>query len=127
MKTRTIKLSWNRDNELRKFAQVLGARERMEILLAIDAKGRIGIKEILDWYEEKGLGRNRTTLLERLNEMVEKDILIRENGTHGSKGWYTINVLSKENKPFFTIMYGSSPLYIAEKIFEQSKIKEEEE
>ena len=122
-----IELSWNRDNELRKFAQVLNTQERMEILLAIDAKGRIGIKEILDWFEEQGLGRNRTTLLERLNEMVEKGILIRENGTHGSKGWYTINVLSKENRPFFTIMYGSSPFYTAKKRFEHSKIKEEEE
>ncbi len=107
MKMERVKIRKARRNKLRAYSKILGVEQRMEILLAIDAKGRVSVRDILDWLEKQGMGSKRTTVLRRLDEMVEKGVLVRENGRHGSKGWYSINEVNEENREFLTFMYGN--------------------
>jgi len=107
MKTRTIKLGKSRRNNLRKFTQVLGTTKKMDILLTIDEKGRVCVADLLKYFKSKDIALTRTTLLSYLDDLVEESILARENGKHGSRGWYTINEVNEVNRDFFTFMYGN--------------------
>tara|TARA_A100001201_G_scaffold129225_1_gene114550 strand:+ start:480 stop:908 length:429 start_codon:yes stop_codon:yes gene_type:complete len=107
MKTRTIKLGKSRRNNLRKFAQGLGATKKMDILLTIDEKGRVCVADLLKYFKSKDITLTRRTLLNYLDDLVEESILARENGKYGSRGWYTINEVNEVNKDFFTFMYGN--------------------
>ena len=98
-------ISTRRKRALKQFesyCKLLGAQKKMAIIARVAIDGRCSIREIL--YDPHGNKLfSRTTILSQLDKMVEEKILLRENGGHGSRGYYSLNT---DNEPLMELTSG---------------------
>lgn len=98
-------ISTRRKNALKRFesyCKLLGAETRMVVIAKIAIDGRCSVRDmLLDPHGNELF--SRPTFLRHLDRMVEEQILIRERGKPGAKGYYSLNT---DNEPLMRMTSG---------------------
>ena len=98
-------ISTRRKNALKQFesdCKLLGAQKRMVVIAKIAIDGRCSVRDmLLDPHGNELF--SRPTFLRHLDRMVEEQILIRERGKPGAKGYYSLNT---DNEPLMELTSG---------------------
>ena len=84
------------------YCKLLGAQKRMVVIAKIAIDGRCSVRDmLLDPHGNELF--SRPTFLRHLDRMVEEQILIRERGKPGAKGYYSLNT---DNEPLMRMTSG---------------------